>query len=232
MGYMGKLEMKLKARSLRKKGFSVKDIQKKLGVSRSSASLWVRDIQLSKKQQERLYLNKKTGALRGSIIGAKKKQKEREELTRKLLAEREKEVGDVSSRDRFIAGIALYFAEGDKADGHVSFNNSDPKAIRFMANWLREFCNISEEKLRGSLYIHDDLDEKKAKKYWSKLLKIPIAQFGKTYWKKRGTNKIYRKNEAGICFVRYNSLALKEEVMYYAHNTADHLLNKANEKDL
>jgi len=213
MGYAGKLEMKSKARSLRKKGFSVKDIQKKLGVSRSSVSLWVRDIQLSKKQQERLYLNKKTGALRGSIIGAKEKQKEREELTRKLLAEGEKEVGDVSSRDRFIAGIALYFAEGDKADGHVSFNNSDPNAIRFMANWLREFCNISEEKLRGSLYIHDDLDEYKAKRYWSKLTRIPLGQFTKSYIAPNNLNRLRKKKHIyGVFRISISSTILHRKI--------------------
>ena len=59
MSYSGKLELKLKARELRKNGLSVKAIQEKLKVSRSSVSLWVRDIKLTRKQLEKLYLNQK-----------------------------------------------------------------------------------------------------------------------------------------------------------------------------
>ena len=55
MSYSGKLDLKLKAQDLRSKGLSVKDIEKKLGISRSSASIWVRDISLTKEQINKLY---------------------------------------------------------------------------------------------------------------------------------------------------------------------------------
>lgn len=51
----------------------MKEIQRRLGISRSSVSLWTRDIKLTREQLEKLYLNKKTGALRGSIIVAMNK---------------------------------------------------------------------------------------------------------------------------------------------------------------
>ena len=59
MGYAGKLKLRLEAKSLRKKGLSIKVIQQRLGVSRSSVSRWVRDVQLTKTQLEKLYLNEK-----------------------------------------------------------------------------------------------------------------------------------------------------------------------------
>ena len=58
MGYGGKLKLQTRARVLRKAGFAIKSIEKKLGVSRSSVSLWVRDVPLTKQQIEKLYLNK------------------------------------------------------------------------------------------------------------------------------------------------------------------------------
>ena len=222
MGYAGKLDLKLKAQFLRKKGLSVKEIQKKLRVSRSSVSLWVRDIQLNKKQLERLYLNKKTGALRGSIIGAKKKQREREDLTRRLIIEGRKEVGNISSRDRFIAGIVMYFAEGDKKDGHVSFCNTDPNAVRFMVNWIKEFCNPPEEKLRGALYIHDDLSEKKARKYWSKLTGIPLTQFTKSYIAKNNPSRLRKKKHIyGVFRVSTSSVVLHRKLMGWINRTLE-----------
>ncbi len=222
MGYAGKLDLKLKAQFLRKKGLSVKEIQKKLRVSRSSVSLWVRDIQLNKKQLERLYLNKKTGALRGSIIGAKKKQREREDLTRKLITEGRKEVGNISTRDRFIAGIVMYFAEGDKKDGHIGFCNTDPNAIRFMVDWIRKFCNLPKEKLRGALYIHDDLDEKKAKKYWSELTGIPLTQFTKSYIAKNNLNRLRKKKHIyGVFRVSTSSVVLHRKLMGWINRVLD-----------
>jgi len=222
MGYAGKLDLKLKAQFLRKKGLSVKEIQKELKVSRSSVSLWVRNIQLNKKQLKRLYLNKKTGALKGSIIGAKKKQREREDLTRKLIIEGRKEVGNVSTRDRFIAGIAMYFAEGDKKDGHIGFCNTDPNAIRFMVDWIREFCNLPKEKLRGALYIHDDLDEKKAKKYWSELTGIPLTQFTKSYIAKNNLNRLRKKKHIyGVFRVSTSSVVLHRKLMGWINRVLD-----------
>jgi len=214
MGYVGKLKEKLKARELRKKGFSIKEIQKELKVSRSSISLWVRDIKLTKKQLKKLYLNKNTGALKGSIIAAMNKIKERERLTQKLKKEGEKEIGKMSKRDRFIAGVALYCGEGSKRDGDVSFANSDPKIIKFMVEWFQEFCNISPKKLKGNLYLHEGLNEGKAKKFWSKLIGIPISQFGKTYIAKNNPQRLRKvKHIYGVLRVRVSNVWLHRKIM-------------------
>ena len=214
MSYAGKLELKLKARELRKKGLSVKEIQKRLKVSRSSVSLWVRDVKLTKKQLERLYLNKKTGSLKGSIIAAMNKIRAREELVKKLMREGKKEMGRISRRNRFITGVALYFAEGEKSSEHVGFSNSDPRAIKFMAGWFREFCKIPEEKFRCSLYIHDNLDEKKAKKFWSKLTKMSLAQFGKSYIVKNNPHRLRKvKHIYGVLRIGANDVNLHRKIM-------------------
>lgn len=214
MSYAGKLELKLKARELRKKGLSVKEIQKRLKVSRSSVSLWVRDVKLTKKQLEKLYLNKKTGSLKGSIIAAMNKVRAREELVKKLMREGKKEMGRISRRNRFITGVALYFAEGEKSGEHVGFSNSDPRAIKFMADWFRKFCKIPEEKFRCSLYIHDNLDEKKAKRFWSKLTKISLAQFRKSYIVKNNPHRLRKvKHIYGVLRIGTNDVSLHRKIM-------------------
>jgi len=45
MGYWGKVEEQAEARRLRGDGWTLLDIAEKLGVSKSSASLWVRDVE-------------------------------------------------------------------------------------------------------------------------------------------------------------------------------------------
>ncbi|HNP79293.1 MAG TPA: hypothetical protein PKI00_00370 [Candidatus Pacearchaeota archaeon] len=218
----GKLDLKLKARELRKKGLSIKKIKKKLNVSLSSVSVWVRDIKLNKKQLNKLYLNKKTGNLKGSIIAAHNKIKEREKITKILNEQGRKDIGRLNKRERFIAGIAIYAGEGGKTDRDISFVNSDPKMIKFMVNWFKDFCDISNDKLRGSLYIHDDLNENKAKSFWSKLSEIPLSQFTKSYIVKNNKNRLRKKkHNYGIFKIKISNAFLHRKIMGWV----DGLLN-------
>jgi len=190
MSYSGKLELKSKARELRSAGLSIKGIEKKLNVSRSSVSLWVRDVVLSKKQIEKLYASKNTGRLKGSYIASKNKIERTKELVEEANANGKKEMGRLSSRDKFIAGVAMYFAEGTKSTSNVSFSNSDPRSISFMADWFRKVCRVPEEKFRCYLYIHDNLNERKAKEYWSILTGVPLEKFRKSYIVKNNTKRL------------------------------------------
>lgn len=214
MSYAGKLDLKLKAQKLRRQGWSIKAIEKELQVSRSSVSLWARDIKLTKSQLEKLYLNKKTGQLKGSIIAAMNKIRDREEITAKLMREGKKEIGRLSKRDRFVAGVALYCGEGSKTDGSVDFANLDPKLISFMMSWMRDFCNVPEEKFRGSLYLHDNLDEIKAKQFWSKLSGISLSQFTKTYIVKNNPKRLRKvKHIHGVFRITVSDINLHRKIM-------------------
>lgn len=214
MSYAGKVELKYEAQKLRKKGISVRTIQKKLQVSRSSVSLWIRGIKLTKTQLEKLYLNKKTGGLKGSIIASMNKIRKREELTKNIMAAAKKEIGELSKRDKFVTGIAMYFAEGNKADRAVAFSNSDPRAIRFMASWFRSYCDVPEKKFRCSLYLHDNLDETRAKKYWSSLIHVPLSQFMKTYIVKNNLKRFRKtKHEYGVLRIIISSVNLQRKIL-------------------
>lgn len=213
MGYSGKLIEKHKAIALRRKGYSYSEILKKLHVSKDTISHWCRDVKLSKSQKLRLYKKKYSGGLRGCIIGAKKKQKEREKLTKKLINEGKKEIGGLSRRDKFIAGIAMYFAEGDKADGDIGFSNSDPRAIRFMVGWLKEVCKIPSDKLKASLYIHNNLDERKARQFWSGLTKIPLENFTKSYIVENNPRRLRKvKHIYGVLKIRIGNVVLHRKM--------------------
>jgi len=214
MGYSGYLKLKQKAITLRKKGLSVRNIQKELKVSKSSVSIWTRDVKLTKKQLLRLYKNKLNGRIKGSFINAKKQQEERIRKTLELHRIGMQEVGKLSKRDKFIIGIALYSGEGTKSDRNCGFANSDPSLIKFMAYWFREFCKVQESKLRGSLWLHDNLDQVKAEKFWSKLTKIPLKQFQKTYIVEQKRRNI-RKNihEYGVFSIRFTDATIHRKIM-------------------
>ncbi len=216
MGYYGFLEKKIKAQNLRRKGLSYTEIQKIINVPKSTLSGWCRDIFLTEKQLNRILKNKLRGSAKGRIIGAKKLQEKRLVQIKQMLFEGKKEVGNLSERDKFIAGIALYAAEGTKRDKTSCFANSDPILIKFMANWFREFCKVPEEKLRGAIWLHKGLNEKLAKRYWSNLIQIPLSQFHKTYI---AENKIksrkIRKNihQYGVFSIRFSDAKVHRKIM-------------------
>lgn len=213
MGYAGKLKEKNKALNLRKKGYSYNEILKQVDVSKDTISRWCRNVKLTKSQLLRLYKKKYSGGLRGCIIGAKKKQREREELTRRLIEKGRREMGRISKRDKFIAGVAMYFAEGSKTY-HVSFSNSDARAIKFMMSWLRDTCKIPKTKFRGALYLHDNLDEIKAKKFWSNLTRIPLRQFTKTYLVKNKPRRLRKvKHIYGVFRITVCDVNLHRKIM-------------------
>ncbi len=214
MGYFGKLEEKLIAIELRKKGFSYNQILKKVSVSKDTISRWCRDIVITPEQMETLLKRKLIGGEKGRLIAAKLKHDKRIVETVKELKNGEKDVGKLSKRDRFISGIALYAGEGGKKS--LGFANSDPKIIKFMMGWFREFCNVPEEKLRGSIWIHDNLDAEEAKIYWSNLTKIPTSQFYKTYIAKNKVDtKKVRKNihSFGVFSITILSIQMHRRIM-------------------
>lgn len=218
----GKLNLKIKAQALRKQGLSIKDIRNKLDVSLSSVSLWVRDIKLTNKQLKNLYENKRTGSLRGSIIAAQNKIKKRELLTEQLKKESKKELGELSKRDRFIIGITIYAGEGGKTDRDISIVNSDFRLIRFMMEWFKDFCHVPMDKFRGSVYIHDNLNERKAKIFWSKLTNIPLSQFTKSYIVKNNKNRLRNtKHLNGIFRIKITNANLHRRIIGWVDGILD-----------
>src|SRR3989338_8142703 len=73
-----KLVEKEKARVLRKKGYSINQIVKEAGLTKSSVSLWVRDIVLTKVQKNKLSETKK------HFFKKKKKKKVKKKKRKKI----------------------------------------------------------------------------------------------------------------------------------------------------
>src|SRR3989344_1769076 len=109
---MAKSILRLEAIKLREKGESVREIAKKLGVAKSSASLWTRHVILSIEQLEKLKGNFLKGGERGRTISSLNQKR-----ARLLRIEQEKERGTraffkLSPQELRIAGLCLYWAEG------------------------------------------------------------------------------------------------------------------------
>lgn len=187
--------LRIKARDLRKQGIGIKTISHTLSVSSSTASLWCRDIELTSDQIKILQKNARDPFFGKRLEYIQKKQAQRKEKIRSLREEGITNIGTISKRDLFITGISLYWAEGFKKDNLVGFANTDPAMIKIFLLWLKNCCDISQERIKCRLGINEYYKEKidVFELYWSNILQIPISQFQKPYiqkvqWKKHYDN--------------------------------------------
>lgn len=194
---MAKFRERIEARKLRGNGESIKTIAKKLGVSKGSVSLWCNDVLLTEEQKCELILSDKRGGAKGRLVANENKKKERFERLRKFNNLGKKQVGNISHRDLFIAGIALYWAEGNKKQRRLVFSNSDPKMICLWIKWLTDCAKVPLDMIYCSLginqrhaYRSDDVEE-----YWSGVTGIPKTQFLKVSLKRVNSQKVYENPE-------------------------------------
>lgn len=226
-----KLKEKLRAIRLRKLGKSYSEIQKRARVSKSTLSLWLRDIKLTPIQEKRIYVERRQ---KNAYRLAKANQKVRVERTKKIIAEAKKEALYLFKNILFLAGLMLYWAEGDKSDerAEIKFSNSDPAMIKFMMKWFRDVCKVPEGKFRISLYIHELHCRRDVESYWSKITHIPLNQFHKTFIKP--TSLKHRKNRLynGTCAIRINNVDLFRRIKGWKLGFLDKMNVRIREKDM
>lgn len=189
-----KLELKNKAINLRRQGLSYSEILKQVPVSKSTLSLWLRSVGLSKRQKQRLTKKKLEAMRRGSA----RKREIRIELIDTINKETKKDVYGLTNRDLWLTGIMLYWAKGSKEKEHniaqaTQFGNSDPKMIKVFMKWLKEIIKVPENELDFEIYIHKTGDPEKALNYWSKVVSCNKSKF-KVYFKRHRLGTTNRKN--------------------------------------
>jgi hypothetical protein len=156
-GAPGKLFSEMKtaekklAQELRRKGHSMKMIERELGVARSTVSLWVREIELTDQQHADI-------ALRGATAGSKA----RSACFRARRRGFQEEGRAVARRGEPLhaAGCMLHWAEGSKHRNSVQLSNSDPAMIELFARFLRHYFDVPDESLRLACNLFADHEEK------------------------------------------------------------------------
>src|SRR3989344_6138095 len=101
---MAKSKEKNKALDLRQKGESIKAIAKRIGIAKSTVSLWCRDIKLTPAQTQRLHEKMVRGGYYGRMKGARMQYEQRLRRIEKFKKQGIERLGLISARDFLVAG--------------------------------------------------------------------------------------------------------------------------------
>jgi len=171
-------DLHAKARRLREQGYDYNRIAAELGISKSSVSLWVRDMPRPERLSYEECRKRAAEGVRRYWEAERPAREARREAARTSAAA---EIGTLSQRDLLVAGAIAYWCEGTKSKPHhqqnrVTFINSDPGLIAFFLRFL-DAAGVDRAQVRYRVYIHETADVSAAERYWLEVTGADPAQF-------------------------------------------------------
>lgn len=165
------------ATALRLQGKSYREIQERLGIPKSTLSNWLSDVPLSEEQRAALD-ERQVDGIRSRAVAIRGGRIRRTEV---LQQEAAAEIGELSDRELFLLGVAMYWAEGSKEKPwgratQMSMINSDAAVIRLFLRWL-EVVGVDPADLIYRLSIHESADVDAAHRYWSAVVNAEESQW-------------------------------------------------------
>jgi hypothetical protein len=203
-----KTEVKRQAQELRRAGLSVRAIEKELGIARSTASLWVREIELSDRQRAEI-------ALRGASV----RSMARSAYFRARRRRFQEEGREMARRGEalHIAGCMLHWAEGSKHRNAVQLVNSDPAMIELFARFLRHYFAAPDESLRVAcnLFADHEARQREIEDFWLARAGLPRSCLTKStvnrYSRSSKRTRIGRL-PYGTCRLTFHSTAAVQHI--------------------
>ena len=214
---------KEKAIQLRRLGKSYKQIGQELGIATSTLAFWFKNEPWSQEIKTRLSSQVSLSNPRAlDLLGRANKERWKtkyEEYRVAATREFEKNKND----PLFLAGIMLYWGEGEKQpkSSQVRLSNNEPEMLKVFYLFLVRALKISPDKISASLLLYPDLVDSVQKNFWSKATGVPPGRFKKSaYLKSRDAKK---RLSYGVCTISVSSRALKERMLKWLELYQDFL---------
>ncbi|MBI2410266.1 MAG: helix-turn-helix domain-containing protein [Candidatus Kerfeldbacteria bacterium] len=203
---------KARAIDLRKQGKSYNEISAALHIPKSTLSNWFACVQWSQMTKQHL-----------SIIHRERSRKRMKALTDDIREKRNaayakrrneaKKMYPQYQQDRlFIAGLMLYWGEGDRKlqNGCIRLANSDPDMLLIFHRFLKKYLPTIYKKTKAYLILYPDLEDKAIKTFWSRHIGVSLDKFYKTHYiKGRHASK---RLPYGVCTIIIRSREYKEMI--------------------
>lgn len=208
---MAKLLLRRKVIKLRKQGKSYSDIRKIVKVSKSSLSLWLRNVQLSDAQRTAIKDRRK----RAVETYRKTMKLKRLRRSSSYYVNQKNTWVPLTEREIFIAGLFLYLGEGNKASPNsIGITNTDPSVVKFSLYWITKALKIPKNKIRIQLHLYSDMVIEDEIEFWLTQLKMKRSSLVKPYIKKSNRTEIDQKGWGhGTCGLVVHNTVLKENIL-------------------
>jgi transcriptional regulator with XRE-family HTH domain len=209
-----KIAERNEARRLRReRGLSLKDIASRLGVAKSSVSLWVRDIELTPEQERRL--RDQNGMYTRQLLAHAAWR----ELHRRRRQAAQQE-GRMRARENdpfHAAGCMLYWAECSKGRNQLRLSNSDPEVVRFFVRFLRECFDLEDVdiKLTCNLFADHLERQQEIEQFWLDVLELPRSSLRKSMvnvYSKYSQKKRRNRLPYGTCCLVVSRTAIVQHI--------------------
>ncbi|MEI7709444.1 MAG: helix-turn-helix domain-containing protein [bacterium] len=197
---------------LRREGKTYREIQKLLGISRSTLCDWFKNEEWSKHiKKSNTYKNIEISVVRleklheGRRLMLEKKYKKVEE-------DAVKEFELYKNDPLFMAGLMVYAGEGDKSSRNLTrMSNSEFYLHLVFIRFSEKFLNIGRDKIKVWLLLYPDHNIEECTETWSKKLQISKNNFNKSQVIV-GKEKT-RKLQYGVGNSIISSTSLKKKMM-------------------
>jgi transcriptional regulator with XRE-family HTH domain len=208
-------ERELARKLRREEGLPINEIARRVGVSKSSVSLWVRDIKLTAEQHEALQAMNPAynRQLSGWLRVAERHRAKRiaaQESGRELARRRE---------PLHLAGCMLYWGEGAKGPpNQVCFSNSDPEMARLFVRFLKTYFEIRDTDIRITCHLFADHVERQreVERYWLNVTGLPDASLRKSVvnlYSRSSKRKRVNKLPNGTCQVVLSRVHVLQSIL-------------------
>ena len=122
------------------------------------------------------------------------------------------EFENLLSNPLFVAGIMLYWGEGDKMlRGQLRITNTDPKMIRLFVIFLETIMKIPKGRIKAYLVLYPDLSDSDCKMFWATQASLPEENFIKSQYiiGRHPTKKLTH----GVCTIYVSNIYQKIKIL-------------------
>lgn len=204
---------------MRKRGVSTRDVEKRLGIPRSTLSYWFRRVTLHPRYQKRMVLRHEKALVKARTHAVRWHNAQK---ANRLALAREEALASLKHIDMHSDAVAelalalLYLGEGAKKTEYTAIGNSSPLILRFFIAMLQRLYKIEIREIKCELHLRADQNPVKLTKYWSKTLGIPLSNFRKPSLDQRTVGRPTYPDYKGVCIVCCGRVAIQRKLVYIA----------------
>ena len=210
---------------MRKHGASIRDIESKLGIPRSTLSLWLSRIPISDHVHKSLKRRADNALVKARVEAVKWHNSQKAARIAQAQNDAKKSLAKIEIAQPEVIELALamlYLGEGSKKNSQTIMGNSNPLILKFFVAAIQRLYNVPPSAFTCHLHLRADQNPNQLARYWSRALGIPRANFGKALVDIRTAGSKTYPDYKGVCAVSCSRVAIQRKLLYIANAFAEH----------